>query len=137
MTFDTHLTRLNFHYQDIHKTIIDKKLGLKIALGLISGLRPAYSPYQQKNGGFTLCLQEQGIPQNELDHLCRRLAEQARTLGIDILTTKNDLPFDNRWYILGDLRPFLEAGRSGKINIPFSNFLFAHIIVELEEYEDR
>lgn len=135
MAFNTNLTRLNFHYDEIHKTMIDKKLGLKISLGLISGLRAGYRPYQNKNHGFTICLQEQGMPQDELDRLCLNIAEQSQSLGYDVLATKSDLPFDNRWYLMGDLRPMLEAGRNGRMNIPFSNFLYANMIVELEEYE--
>ena len=137
MAFNTNLTRLNFHYNEIHKTMIDKKLGLKISLGLVNGLRAGYSIYQNKNRGFTICLQEQGMPQNELDRLCLSIAEQSQSLGLDVLTTKSDLPFDNRWFLMGDLRPMLEAGRNGKITIPFSNFLYANIIVELEEYETK
>ena len=135
MAFNTNLTRLNFHYDEIHKTMIDKKLGLKISLGLVSGLRAGYRTYQNKNRGFTICLQEQGMPQDELDRLCLNIAEQSQSLGYDVLATKSDLPFDNRWYLMGDLRPMLEAGRNGRMNIPFSNFLYANMIVELEEYE--
>ena len=135
MAFHSDTTRLGFHFSEIHKTMIDKKLGLKISLGLISGLRGSYRDYQNKNQGFTICLQEQGMPQNELDRLSLNIAEQAQSLGYDVLATKSDLPFDNRWFLAGDLRPALEAGRNGRINIPFSNFLFANIIVELENYE--
>lgn len=135
MSFNTNLTRLNFHYDEMHKTMIEKKLGLKISLGLVSGLRGGYRYYQTKNQGFSMCLQEQGMPQDELDRLCMSIADQAQSLGYDVLATKSDLPFDNRWFLMGDLRPFLEAGRMGKINIPFSNFMYATIIVELEEYE--
>jgi len=135
MAFHSDTTRLNFHFGDIHKTMIDKMLGLKISLGLSSGMRGGYSAYQHKNQGFTICLQEQGMPQNELDRLCLSIAEQSQSLGYDVLATKTDLHFDNRWFLMGDLRAMLEAGRNGKINIPFSNFLYANIMVELENYE--
>jgi len=135
MAFNTDTMRLNFHFSEIHKTMIDKKLGLKISLGLISGLRAGYRDYQNKNQGFALCLQEQGMPQDELDRLCLSIADQAQSLGFDVLETKSDLPFDNRWYLMGDLQPMLNAGRNGIMNMPFSNFLYANIIIELEEYK--
>lgn len=135
MAFHSDTPRLNFHFGEIHKTMIDKMLGLKISLGLVSGLRGGYSVYQNKNQGFTICLQEQGMPQNELDRLCLSIAEQSQSLGYDVFATKSDLHFDNRWFLMGDLRAMLEAGRNGRINIPFSNFLYANIMVELESYE--
>lgn len=135
MAFYTNSTRLNFHYKEIHKTLIDKRLGLKVSLGLVSGLRKDYAEYQVKNRGFTVCFQEQGMPQNELDHLCASISEQAQSLGIDVLATKSDLPFDNRWYVMGDVRGLVENAQIGRINAPFAHVLYANIIVELEMYE--
>ncbi|MFP4313552.1 MAG: hypothetical protein ACLFR0_04400 [Alphaproteobacteria bacterium] len=137
MAFGTHYNRLNFHFDEIYKTMVDKKNGLKISLGLVSGLRGNNSRYMSINKGFTVSFQEQGMPQNELDILCNKMAEQAQSLGIDVLLTKSDLPFDNRWFVMGDLRGLIEAARQDKIFMPLSDFLYEGIIVELEDYEDR
>lgn len=136
MVFNTSYTRLNFHYDEIYKTIIDKRNGLKISMGLISGLRSSYLQYQNMNKGFTLSFQEQGMPQNELDNMCGKMAEQAQSLSINILATKSDLPFDNRWFLLGDIRALINAAQQDKIFMPLSNFLYDSILVEFEAYED-
>lgn len=136
MVFNTNFSRLNFHYEEIYKTIIDKRNGLKISMGLCSGLRGSYAQYQNVNKGFTLCFQEQGMAQNELDSMCGKMVEQAQSLGINILATKSDLPFDNRWFILGDIRKLIESAQQDKIFMPLSNFLYDSILVEFEAYED-
>lgn len=137
MVFNTEYTRLNFHYEEIYKTIIDKRNGLKISMGLISGLRSSYVQYQQMHKGFTLAFQEQGMPQNELDNMCGKMVEQAQSLSINVLATKSDLPFDNRWFLLGDIRALINAARQDKIFMPLSNFLYDSILVEFEAYEDK
>lgn len=137
MAFGTNYNRLNFHFDEIYKTMVDKKNGLKISLGLINGLRGNNARYMTMNKGFALAFQEQGMPQNELDMLCNKMAEQAQSLGIDVLLTKSDLPFDNRWFIMGNLRGLIDAARQDKIFMPLSDFLYDGIIVELEDYEDK
>lgn len=137
MFFNTNLTRLNFHYDEINKVLIDKKLGLKISLGLVSGLRGIYGPYQNINQGFALCIQEQGIPQNELDRICSYISEDANIEMVDILLTKSDLPFDNRWYVMGNIRGLIEAARRDKIRFPLSHYMCDTILIELEDYEDK
>lgn len=137
MAIGKHFTRLIFDFEELNQTIVDKRNGLKISLGLIKGLRGNYARYMTINNGFTLAFQEQGMPQNELDNLCGKMAEQAQSLGIDILSTKSDLPFDNRWFVMGDIRRLIEAAQQDKIFMPFSNFLYDGIIVEFEEHEDR
>ena len=133
--FNTNVTRLNFHYDDIYKTIIDKKLGLKISMGLLSGLRMPYSHYQNKNKGFCIGLQEQGMPQDALDKLCLEIIEETKLKCFDLLITKSDLPFDNRWYIAGDMREFLEAARDDKIKMPFTPSIYEGLLDQLEKYE--
>lgn len=137
MAFGTDVTRLRFHFEELYKTMIDKKNGLKISLGLVSGLRGNHQHYANQNKGFTIAFQEQGMPQNELDNLCRKMVEQTQSIGVDILATKSDLPFDNRWFIMGDIRGMIEAAKKDKIFMPLSNFLYNSILVEFEDYEDK
>lgn len=137
MAFGTDVTRLRFHFEELYKTMIDKKNGLKISLGLVSGLRGNHAHYASKNKGFTIAFQEQGMPQNELDTLCAKMVEQTQSIGVDILATKSDLPFDNRWFIMGDIRGMIEAAKKDKIFMPLSNFLYNSILVEFEDYEDK
>lgn len=136
MAYNTQFSRLNFHFQEIYKTLIDKRNGLKIMLGLVSGLRGGNLKYSNINKGFAIAFQEQGMAQDELDSLCNKMSEQAGSLAIDILSTKSDLPFDNRWFVMGDIRGLIEAAKQDKIFMPFSNFLYDGILIELEEYED-
>lgn len=137
MFFNTNLTRLNFHYDEINKVLIDKKLGLKISMGLCSGLRGIYGPYQNINQGFTICVQEQGMQQSQLDQLCSSLTQEANSQGIDILVTKSDLPFDNRWYILGDIRGMMELARRDKLRLPLGYYMYDAVLIEFEYYEDK
>jgi hypothetical protein len=46
------------------------------------------------------------------------------------------MPFDNRWFVLGDIRGLIEAAQRDKIFMPLSNFLYDTILVEFEAYED-
>lgn len=137
MSNNTNLTRLNFSFKDLSRTIIDKKSGIKIELGFISGLRAGYSSYQNKNSGFTISLQEQGIDQDELDKHCQELEVDAKIQNIDLLITKSDLNFDNRWYITGDLRKMFECADQDQISLPFEGFLAQEIIEIFSDYESK
>jgi hypothetical protein len=137
MIFNTNLTRLNFNYRDIGQTFIDKRLGLKISLGFINGMRAQYDSYEKKNNGFAICLQEQGMPQNELDRFCSLMIDEAKNSNIDVLLTKSDLPFDNRWYILGDIRALIDAAYIDRISLQLSYSIYDAILYELERYETK
>jgi hypothetical protein len=51
--------------------------------------------------------------------------------NFDILITKSDLPFDSRWYIIGDLHKLLELASRERITLPFSRFLNDSVMQEL------
>lgn len=131
MASGTKITRLNFDYQELSKTLIDKQNGIKVILGHIRGLRSVFQAYEHMNMGFCIALQDQGVGQGHLDRQCEKLNEDADMMGIDILVTRADLPFDNRWFLAGDLKMLLDAARLNKIHCPFSEILYDDILEQM------
>jgi hypothetical protein len=130
------LIKLNFNESIISRRFVDKKTGLLITLGLSNGLSFPYENFEKLNQGFTIALQEQGFGQGELDRSCDRLAGHVADYSLNVLVVKSDLPFDNRWFIMGDLRSLFDLADRDKIKLPFGFFMFGSIMIEFEEYED-
>ena len=133
MTNETFSLKLDFQNDDAAKTLIDKREGLKLNFGLIRALPAAYGQYEQKNNGFCMALQCQGMAQDDLDRACHLLAEAADASGIDLLLSRSDLPYDSRWFIAGDIGTLLQQAKLGKINTPFAQTLYDEIITTLDK----
>ncbi len=133
MAADTPLTSLNFNDSIIGKSFVDKKTGVKISFGYVSGLPPDLAEIAEQYSSIGLSLMENGMGQHELDQTCQSLISQCGVEDFDILITKSDLPFDVRWFVIGDLNAMLLAARSDRISLPFSDFLYD----ELQQVVDR
>ncbi|MEZ5813141.1 MAG: hypothetical protein R3E13_00200 [Alphaproteobacteria bacterium] len=118
------ITPLNFNDTLIGKLLNDKKAGLDIIPGHISGLPPRLAVMAETYGHLCLALINRGMGQQELDMACGKLAGDCLSEDFDILITKSDLPFDSRWYIAGDLDALLEAARQDRMSLPFSDFMY-------------
>lgn len=134
MALDTLITPLNFNDGLIGKTLSDKKTGIDLTLGYISGMPPDQAELAESHGGIGVALIDRGIGQHELDNACQSLAEQCLGEDFPILITKGDLPFDARWYLIGDLLSMLEAAGRDRITLPFSNFLYDELTDYLRNY---
>ena len=132
MYADTPFTNaLNFNASLIGKSLNDKKAGLDIVFGYISGLGPDHSDLMQYNKGIGLALSDRGMGTGELDSACRRLATHCKSHECEILITKGDLPFDSRWYLIGDLATLIDLADREKITLPFGKHLNTMIINEI------
>lgn len=130
---ETHITPLNFNDDIISRSWNDKKSGVAISLGFISGLPADLSDLTYSTGDIGLALSDQGIGQKELDIACQKLASSANKTA-PLLVTKSDFPFDSRWYLLGDLISTLENAQKDRITLPFSNFLYDEILDNIKKY---
>lgn len=135
MAEDTLITTLNFNDALIGRSLSDKKNGMDVILGYISGMPPDLAEVSETHGGVGLALMDRGIGQQELDHACQTLAGECLNQDFDVLITKSDLPFDARWYLIGNLAEMLEAARRDRITLPFSDFLYDELIDHLEAYK--
>ena len=130
----THLTPLNFNDGIIGKKWIDKKTGLEISIGFVSGLPGEIADISYESGDVALGLLDAGIGQKELDQACQKLHEDAEREDFELLVTKSDFPFDSRWYIIGHINQLFDAAARDRIALPFSNFLYDEIDNELKFY---
>jgi hypothetical protein len=124
MAEDTLITPLNFDDTLIGKILNDKKTGLDIIPGHINGLPSPLANMAKTYGHLCFALINRGMGQQELDLSCRKLSGDCLSESFDILITKSDLPFDSRWYIIGDLNSLLEAARQDRMSLPFSDFMY-------------
>lgn len=123
MAEETQITPLNFNTNTFGKSINDKKNALDIVFGHISGL-----PERLKmKSDIAIALMDRGMGQYELDLACQKLAGDCTNQKLQTLITKSDLPFDARWYIIGDITALLDLAEQDRISLPFSNFLYDEI----------
>lgn len=135
MALDTLITPLNFNDALIGKALNDKKNGLDVIFGYLSGMPPDLAEMAESFGNVAIALMDKGIGQQELDQACQRLADQCLGEGFTILITKSDLPFDARWYVIGDISEMLGAARQDRIALPFSDFLYDEMQTTLDRYK--
>ena len=122
---------LNFNDSLIGKSINDRKGGLNIIFGYVSGLDTDAYELLYHNKGVGIALSDCGIGQKELDRACQKLSGDCRAEDFEILITKSDLPFDSRWYLIGDLRKLIDLAQKDRITLPFSKHLTNSVYDEL------
>lgn len=132
MADDTIITSLNFNDNMPGKSFNDKKNGLEVLIGYVSGLPMRYENESVHNRGLSIALFDKGIGQSDLDKLCQKLSEECRIEKLEILVTKGDYPFDRRWYIIGELQKLIEMAKQNKIALPFSDFLYDDVLEILD-----
>ena len=134
MAEETLITPLNFNDALIGKSLNDKKNGLDIILGYLSGMPPDMAEMAEQHSNVAVALMDCGMGQHELDQACQKLAGECLNENFDILITKSDLPFDARWYLIGNLSKTLEAAKQDRISLPFSDFLYDDLQQMLDKY---
>ena len=134
MAEETLITPLNFNDALIGKSLNDKKNGLDIIFGYLSGMPPDLAEIAESHGSVALALMDRGIGQQELDQACQKLSGECLNESFELLVTKSDLPFDSRWYLIGALPDLLEAARRDRIALPFSDFLYDELQQTLDKY---
>jgi hypothetical protein len=125
------ITPLNFDTGAVSWSCLDKRAGLEITLGRISGLPARYEPLSAFHGGRALGIIARGMGQDILDGNCKRLIEVCDRERLKILITRSDLPFDSRWYWIGNLKPLFAQAKLGRIHLPISPFLYDTITAQL------
>ena len=124
---------LNFNDKIIGKSWIDKD-GLEITIGFISGLPIEIAEIAYPSGDMGISVIDKGYGQKELDIACESLIEQCAARDITILITKSDLPFDARWYLIGQLDVLLKDAMNEHIKMPFRASLADDILSQLARY---
>lgn len=131
MADETLITSLNFNHGLVGKSIMDKKLGVQVLFGYVSGLPEEFEDLVKLTRGLGMALQDSGIGQSDLDRACQKLSGDCRNEGLKILITKSDMPFDRRWFIVGDIRALIEAASKDRINLPLSDFLYDNVLEDM------
>lgn len=111
---------LDFHHGLPSHSFVDKKNEVRVNVGRPSSVPPQYRPLQEKYGSALLGIQESGMSRDRLDRMCNLLALNCKSLGIEILVTKSDRPFDSQWYFFGDVEGLLKAARDELVRPPFT-----------------
>ncbi len=135
MAEDTLITPLNFNDTLTGKLWSDKKNGLDISLGHISGLPADLAEIPYNAGDIAISLMERGMGQRQLDMACQKLASDCKNRDFTLLLTKSDFPFDARWYMIGDLAETIAAAKLDTISLPFSSFLYDEMQEHITKYQ--
>lgn len=120
-------TDLNFYHGLPSHSFVDRKAEVRVNLGRASPVPPQYAEYGKKYGGVLLGIQQSGMGTDRLDQMCNLLALNCRSLGLELLVTKSDRPFDRQWYFFGDIEGLLNAARDELIRPPFTRALHDQI----------
>lgn len=131
----TNITPLNFNDALAATTWLDKKTGVEVSLGYISGLPLDIADITYASGDIALAMSDAGVGQKELDIACQLLAENVNKEPFQLLVTKSDFPFDSRWYLLGDLIDLIELAQFEKITMPFGSILYDEILDSLNSFK--
>jgi len=131
---ETQLIPLNFNDGIIGKTLNDRKVGVDIIFGFVSGMPPGLAEIAEAHNDLAIALMDRGIGQQELDHACQQLAGELLNAEYEILIAKSDLPFDSRWYLIGNIRSLITAAKTDDVTLPFSNLMCDDIINHLDTY---
>jgi len=83
MAEDTLITPLNFNDALIGKSLNDKKTGLDVIFGYLSGMPPAVAEIAEKHGGIGIALMDRGYGQHELDLACQKLVGECLNEDFD------------------------------------------------------
>lgn len=119
---------LDFHHGLPSHSFVDKVAGVRVNIGRPSIIPPAYRNLQEKYGDVLLGLQESGIARDKMDRMCDLLALNCKSLGIDLLVTKSNRPFDSQWYYFGDIEALLKASKDELIRPPFTSAVHDQIL---------
>ena len=122
---------LNFNDGLIGKSINDRSNGVDVIFGYVSGLAGDDYDFLQYNKGVGIALMDRGMGSAQLDRACQQLSEECRIEKCDILITKSDLPFDSRWYLIGDIEEMINLADKDRITLPFSKSINDSVIREL------
>lgn len=134
MAEETQLIPLNFNDGIIGKTLNDRKVGVDIIFGFVSGMPPGLAEIAEAHNDLAIALMDRGIGQQELDHACQQLAGELINAEYEILIVKSDLPFDSRWYLIGNIRSLITAAKTDDVTLPFSNLMCDDIINHIDTY---
>ena len=134
MAEETQLIPLNFNDGIIGKTLNDRKVGVDIIFGFVSGMPPGLAEIAEAHNDLAIALMDRGIGQQELDHACQQLAGELINAEYEILIAKSDLPFDSRWYLIGNIRSLITAAKTDDVTLPFSNLMCDDIINHIDTY---
>lgn len=134
MAEETQLIPLNFNDGIIGKTLNDRKVGVDIIFGFVSGMPPGLAEIAEAHNDLAIALMDRGIGQQELDHACQQLAGELLNAEYEILIVKSDLPFDSRWYLIGNIRSLITAAKTDDVTLPFSNLMCDDIINHIDTY---
>jgi len=114
-------TDLDFHHGLPSHSFVDRKSEVRVNIGRVTALPKAYDAYRTKYGGVLLGIQQSGMNRDDLDRMCNLLALNCKSLGMDLLVTKSDRPFDSQWYFFGDIEGLLRAARDELVRPPFTS----------------
>lgn len=116
---------------------IDKKAGVKAALGLIGVLPVRMQPVVDRHDSLLLSVQDAGIGQDLLDQAFRTLEEDCARRGVDIIIARSTRPFDKLWYVFGDLAGLFDALESERVSLPFDSMLYEDLSSAAEKLKTR
>ncbi len=112
---------LDFHHGLPSHSFVDKKSEVRVNIGRPSSVPVQFRSLQEKYGGVLLGIQDCGMSRDRIDRMCNMLALNCKSLGIEVIVTKSDRPFDSQWYFFGNIEGMLKAARDELVRPPFTN----------------
>jgi hypothetical protein len=118
---------LDFYHGLPSHSFVDKKSEVRVNIGRTSTVPKSYVHYTEKYGGVLMGIQQSGMDADKLDRMCSLLGLNCRSLGIELLITKSDRPFDSQWYFFGDIEGLLKAAQDELVRPPFTRTVHEQI----------
>lgn len=107
-----------------HHSFVDKKNEVRVNVGYAATMAPRYHALRDIGHNILIGVQSCGMDQARLDQMCDFLRLNCATLGVDLLVTKSNRPFDSQWYIYGDIAGLLRQAQRELVRPPFSPPLY-------------
>lgn len=111
---------IEFYRGTASHSFVDKKNDVRINIGQAASLPARYDSLRAAYHNILMGVQSCGMDQALLDQICNLLRLNCESLGVELLVTKSNRPFDSQWYFYGDIEGLLQAARRELVRPPFT-----------------
>lgn len=118
---------IEFYRGTATHSFIDKKNDVRVNIGAAASLPARFDPIRLAYNNMLMGVQSCGMDQSLLDQMCNLLRLNCKSLGVELLVTKSNRPFDSQWYFYGDLEGLIQVAQRELVRTPFGSALYPDI----------
>lgn len=120
-------TEIEFYRGTASHSFVDKKNDVRVNMGVAATLPVRFNALRDSYNNILMGVQSCGMDQSLLDQMCNLLRLNCESLGVELLVTKSNRPFDSQWYFYGDIEGLLHVAQRELVRTPFSPSLYHDI----------